>query len=62
MVYSDLGETNKAIEYLEKGLDIRKKTLPENNPDIALSYDYLASVYKSLGETNKYNRISVQEI
>jgi len=47
------GEYSKALEYFEKSLEIYKKTLPANHPDLATSYNNIGSVYKSMGEYSK---------
>ena len=45
-------EYNQAKVFQEKALMIRKKVFGEDHPDVAASYDNLASVYKALGEYN----------
>jgi len=47
------GEYSKALEYYEKSLEIRKKTLPANHPDLATSYNNIGLVYRSMGEYSK---------
>ena len=44
-VYRTLGLYNKAEKYLLEGLEIRKKVLGNNNPDLALSYFNLGEMY-----------------
>ena len=47
------GDYKMAIEYYEKALEIRQKTLPSNHPDLATSYHSIGSVYRSMGEYSK---------
>jgi len=47
------GEYSKALEYHEKSLEIRKKTLPANHPDLAISYNNIGLVYDNMGEYSK---------
>jgi tetratricopeptide (TPR) repeat protein len=58
--YSDTGESyykkgqyDKAIEYYEKALVIRKKELGENHPDTATSYNNLGAAYHDKGQYDK---------
>jgi len=46
-------EYSKASLWYEKALEIRKKTLPSNHPDIAESYNKLASVCYNMKEYSK---------
>ncbi|CAF1279046.1 unnamed protein product [Adineta ricciae] len=39
-----------AIEYYEKALEIREKSLPSNHPKLATSYSSIGLVYRSMGE------------
>jgi len=47
------GEYSKALEYYEKSLEIKKKTLPTNHPSLAQSYNNFGGVYDSMGEYSK---------
>ncbi|CAF1512463.1 unnamed protein product [Adineta ricciae] len=49
----DQGDYKMAIEYYEKALEIREKTLPSNHPDFATSYNNIGLVYKNMGEYSK---------
>ena len=51
--YDDLGDYDKALEYHNKALEIRKDVLGENHPDTADSYSNLGIVYKNLGNYDK---------
>ena len=53
IVYSYLGDYDKALEYLFKALEIKKDVLGENNSDTANSYNNIGVVYRNLGEYNK---------
>ncbi len=48
-----MGEYSKALSYYEKDLEIKQKTLPENHPDLALSYNNTGNVYYDMGEYSK---------
>jgi tetratricopeptide (TPR) repeat protein len=52
-VYDDLGDYDKALEYHNKALEIRKSVLGENHPDTASSYDNIGIVYRNLGDYDK---------
>ena len=55
-MYFRKGNYTAALDYYQKALVIRKKTLPENHPDIALSYGNIGVVYFRKGEyRNAYN-------
>jgi len=47
------GKYNEALEYFEKSLEIYKKTLPANHPDLATAYNNIGNVYNSMGEYSK---------
>ncbi|CAF4171125.1 unnamed protein product [Rotaria sordida] len=53
MIKNDLGQYNEAIEFYQKSLDIKEKTLPPNHPDLASSYNNIGLVYKNMGEYSK---------
>jgi len=53
LVYYGKGENDKALEFYQKSLEIRLKSLPPNHPDLASSYLNIGSVYKSKGEYDK---------
>ncbi len=40
-----MGEYAKALEYYEKSLDIRQKTLPAYHPPLAISYNNIGNMY-----------------
>ena len=63
--YKD-GDYNKALEYLNKALDIRKQILGEKHVDTAASYNNIGVVYYSLGDYNKaleyhYKALNIQK-
>ena len=49
--YSDMGETNKAIEYYEEAIKIAKKI--EDKLGECAGYANMGKTYSDLGETNK---------
>jgi tetratricopeptide (TPR) repeat protein len=51
--YAALGDANKAIEYLEKALEIDLKVFGDRHPNVAIRYNNLGSAYRALGEANK---------
>ncbi|XP_046855133.1 uncharacterized protein LOC124448164 [Xenia sp. Carnegie-2017] len=52
-VYSDTGNFDKAIEFHEKALEIRKQSLGPNHVDVAWSINNLGNVYKDTGNYDK---------
>jgi tetratricopeptide (TPR) repeat protein len=48
-----LGKYQEAITFYEKSLEIKKKTLPPNHPDLASSYNNIGNVYYNMGEYSK---------
>ena len=53
IVYANLGDYDKALEYLFKALEIKKDVLGENKSDTASSYNNIGVVYRNLGEYDK---------
>ena len=47
------GEYKEAITFYEKSLEIEKKTLPPNHPNLAVSYNNIGNVYNNMGEYSK---------
>ena len=48
-----MGEYSKALSFSEKALEIYQKTLPQNHPWLATSYNKIAFVHDSMGECSK---------
>jgi tetratricopeptide (TPR) repeat protein len=48
-----MGEYSKALSYYEKDLEISQKTLPQNHPDLACSYNNIGLVYENIGDFTK---------
>ncbi len=48
-----LGFYNQSIDYHEKSINIKKRELPENAPELATSYNNLALAFENKGEYNK---------
>ena len=53
VVYRDLGDYDKALEYYFKALEITKEVLGEKHPDTASSYNNIGAVYHKLGDYDK---------
>ncbi|CAF3548300.1 unnamed protein product [Adineta steineri] len=53
VVRSNQGDYEKAIWYYEKALEILRKILPSNHPDLITSYIYIGLVYDNMGEYSK---------
>jgi hypothetical protein len=51
--WSDLGDANKAVVYLEKSLEIRLELFGEEHPGVATTYNNLGSAWRVLGDANK---------
>ena len=45
-----LAQYDKALEYYQKALEIRKQVLGESHPDIALSYNSIGYIYSAQGD------------
>ncbi|CAF4530279.1 unnamed protein product [Rotaria sp. Silwood2] len=52
-VYISLGEYSKALSSYERSLEMDKKSLPPNHPDLASSYCNIGNVYTNMGEYSK---------
>jgi hypothetical protein len=52
-IKSDQGKYKEALSYYEKALEIRQKTLSENHPSLATSYNNIELVYSNMGEYSK---------
>ena len=50
---SNFGSYDKALEYYEKSLAIRLKTLGGEHPDMAKSYNNIGIIWKNIGEYDK---------
>jgi tetratricopeptide (TPR) repeat protein len=53
LVYENMGEYSKALEFYEKDLEITLKVLPENHPDLATNFSNIASLYYEIEEYSK---------
>ena len=49
-IYRATGDYDRAREFHERALDIRRKTLGEEHPDVAQSLNNLATVYQNIGD------------
>ncbi|CAF4312163.1 unnamed protein product, partial [Rotaria sordida] len=52
-VYKKMGDYSKALEFYEKDLEITKKALPPNHPDLAYSYNNIGLAYFGKGDYSK---------
>ncbi|CAF3374055.1 unnamed protein product [Rotaria sp. Silwood2] len=52
-VYYKMDEYSKALSSYEQSLEIRKKTLPPNHSDLAITYNSIGNVYRNIGEYSK---------
>lgn len=50
---SEMGEYEKALEYLQKNLAIRQKVSGEAHPDVARTYKTIGCAYRAKGEYDK---------
>jgi tetratricopeptide (TPR) repeat protein len=53
LAYGALGDHEKQLEFCMKALTIWKEVLPENHPDLALSYNNVGFAYCELGDHKK---------
>ena len=53
MVHCDKGEHEKALDYFERCLEMRKKVCGEEHPDIGDSLNNIGIAYSRLGEHTK---------
>ncbi len=52
-IYEDLGQFQKALSTQKKALDIRKRVLKENHPELAHSYNNLSTIYMGMKQYKK---------
>jgi tetratricopeptide (TPR) repeat protein len=52
-IKNDQGKYSEAIEFYEKVLEIRQRTLSADHPDLANSYNNIGLVYDNIGEYSK---------
>ena len=50
LVYHDMGDFPRALEYCHKALAIREKVYGEEHPDTATSYNNLGTLYHDMGD------------
>ncbi len=51
--FKNMGQYEKAVEYLQRCEKIRRQTLGENHPDYATTLNNLASSFKNMGQYEK---------
>ena len=62
-MYHDTGDLEKANEYYQLALEIRKQQLGPNHVDVAMSYNNLGSVYQDTGDLEKakeYHQLALE--
>ena len=47
------GEYEEAVQYYEKSIEIKERTISKNDPGLSVSYHNIASVYNNMGEYSK---------
>ena len=62
LVYSEAGEIRKALQLLERVVEIRKRTLGEEHPNTLRSMYNLANRYSEAGKTPKALRLNEQVV
>ena len=50
LVYNDMREYSKALEYYQKSIEIKKIALPKKHSKLATSYNNIALVYNNMRE------------
>jgi tetratricopeptide (TPR) repeat protein len=53
LIYQDLGQLDRALEFQLKAVEIREQVLDKNHPDIAQSYNNLSMIYQDLGQLDR---------
>ncbi|CAF1555162.1 unnamed protein product, partial [Adineta steineri] len=53
LIKNEQGVYEQAIEYYEKVLEIEKRTLHENYPSLAISYNNIGAAYQNMGKYSK---------
>jgi tetratricopeptide (TPR) repeat protein len=49
LLYKDMGQLDRALEYQLKAMAIREKILSADHPSLAQSYNNLSAIYFNLG-------------
>ncbi|CAF2040931.1 unnamed protein product [Rotaria magnacalcarata] len=53
MLKDDQGKYQEAVKFYEKSLEIKRKTLPEDDASLAPTYSNIGEVYRNMGEYSK---------
>jgi hypothetical protein len=53
LIFLDLGQLEKALEFQLKTVEIFEKVLAKDHPDLATSYNNLSQIYQDLGQLEK---------
>ncbi|CAF1381680.1 unnamed protein product, partial [Rotaria magnacalcarata] len=69
MLKGDQGKYPEAVKFYEKSLEIKRKTLPEDDASLAPTYSNIGQVYDNMGEYSKAleyyekaNKINLQSL
>ena len=52
-IKNEQGDYPEAVSFYERAFEILKKSLPDNHPSLATSYNNIGAVYKNMGEYSK---------
>ena len=53
LIYSDLGDLQKALEFQLMDIEISEKVLDKKHPSLATSYNNISTIYSNLGDLQK---------
>ena len=53
LMYHNMGEYSRALEYSEKSIELRKMALLKKSPSLATSYSNIGHVYNRMDEYSK---------
>ena len=53
LIYQDMGELGKALEYQKKALELTQEVLGDKHPSLATSYNNISMIYQDMGELGK---------
>lgn len=60
--YFDLGRYQKALQYMQKSLQIKGQILPKDHPDLALALNNMATVYNILEDYDKARNLAEKSL
>jgi tetratricopeptide (TPR) repeat protein len=62
MIYQDLGQTDRALEFQQKATKIYEAVLDPNHPSLATSYNNLSLIYQDLGQTDRALEFQLKDV